>query len=363
MALQTITNEGYYRGSQTLLGNGDVKIFKLSTTNFDPLPTEIGEFAIYINNIIQLSETYTYAPATGTVTFVTAPASGATISVELGAGDREYGSYQNVKLKQIVNNFMISYVGENKIISKASRTDVAFYAQRAIQELNYDTLKSSKSQEIEIPPSLMMVLPHDYVNYTKVSWVDESGTEIPMQQARYTSNPTALLQDSEYRYILDSKGRVTEAGTSETWKRYKDKTGEATEIDKQKLEALHENNVGGRFGIDPVLAQNNGSFFIDPSGSKIHFSSNVAGKIITLHYISDGVSTDDINVHKFAEEAVYKYIAYAILSTRMNVPDYVVRRFKKERFAEIRKAKIRLSNLKSQELTQIMRGKSKTIKH
>ena len=221
MALQTITNEGYYRGSQTLLGDGDEKIFKLSTTNFDPLPTEIGEFAIYINNIIQLSETYTYAPATGTVTFVTAPASGATISVELGAGDREYGSYQNIKLKQIVYNFMISYVGENKIISKASRTDVAFYAQRAIQELNYDTLKSSKSQEIEIPPSLMMVLPHDYVNYTKVSWVDESGTEIPMQQARYTSNPTALLQDSEYRYILDSKGRVTEAGTSETWKRYK----------------------------------------------------------------------------------------------------------------------------------------------
>ncbi len=67
--------------------------------------------------------------------------------------------------------------------------------------------------------------------------------------------------------------------------------------------------------------------------------------------------------HKFAEEAMYKCIAYAILSTRQNVPEYVVRRYKKERFAETRKAKLRLSNIKLEEITQIFRGKSKQIKH
>ena len=36
---------------------------------------------------------------------------------------------------------------------------------------------------------------------------------------------------------------------------------------------------------------------------------------------------------------------------------------KKERFAEQRKAKLRLSNFKIEELAQIMRGKSKWIKH
>ena len=36
---------------------------------------------------------------------------------------------------------------------------------------------------------------------------------------------------------------------------------------------------------------------------------------------------------------------------------------KKERFAETRKAKIRLSNYKTEELTQILRGGSKIIKH
>ena len=89
----------------------------------------------------------------------------------------DLGGYQFISLKHIINNFMISYVGEGKIIPKVKRTDVLFHAQRAIQELSYDTLKSKKSQEIELPPSLTMPLPHDYVNYVRLAWSDNSGIE------------------------------------------------------------------------------------------------------------------------------------------------------------------------------------------
>ena len=41
----------------------------------------------------------------------------------------------------------------------------------------------------------------------------------------------------------------------------------------------------------------------------------------------------------------------------------LVNRLKKEKFASKRVAKLRLSNLKSEEITQIMRNKSKQIKH
>jgi len=51
------------------------------------------------------------------------------------------------------------------------------------------------------------------------------------------------------------------------------------------------------------------------------------------------------------------------MSTRANVQEYIVRRFQKDKFAAVRKAKLRLSNLKLEELTQILRGKSKQIKH
>ena len=50
----------------------------------------------------------------------------------------DLGNYQFVSLDDIVNQFMIVYVGEEKLISRAKRTDVAFHAQRAMQELSFD---------------------------------------------------------------------------------------------------------------------------------------------------------------------------------------------------------------------------------
>jgi hypothetical protein len=44
------------------------------------------------------------------------------------------------------------------------------------------------------------------------------------------------------------------------------------------------------------------------------------------------------------------------------MPEYIVQRFKKERFAESRKAKIRLSRIKIEEFTQVLKGLSKPIK-
>jgi hypothetical protein len=120
---------------------------------------------------------------------------------------------------------------------------------------------------------------------------------------------------------------------------------------------------GSRFGLDPQHAQANGSFYIDNETGKIHFSSNISGKTVILDYISDSLGTDgEMQVHKFAEDAMYKYIVHAVLSTS-SYGQPLVSRLIKEKFAAIRKAKLRLSNLKLEELTQILRGKSKQIKH
>jgi len=52
-----------------------------------------------------------------------------------------------------------------------------------------------------------------------------------------------------------------------------------------------------------------------------------------------------------------------VLSAKANIPEYIVNRFRRDRRAAMRNAKLRLSNLKLKELTQVMRGKSKQIKH
>ena len=120
---------------------------------------------------------------------------------------------------------------------------------------------------------------------------------------------------------------------------------------------------GERYGLDPAHAQANGHFYIDELLGKIHFSSNISGNTVILDYISDSLGTpEEMKVHKFAEEAMYKHIAYAVLSASA-YGQPLVSRFKRERFAETRKAKLRLSNIKLEEITQILRGKSKQIKH
>lgn len=273
----------------------------------------------------------------------------------------DFGGYQFISIDDLITNFIIAYVGEDKIISKIKRTDVAFHAHRALQELSYDTLRSYKSQEIEIPPSLTMVLPHDYVNYVKLTWMDDAGIERVIYPASKTSNPAAIIQDSNYDYTFDASGNIVYASDSDTWGKYKTATTDNTATDDApEFDATY----GSRFGIDPQHAQINGTFYIDDIKSKIHFGSEMVGKTITLKYISDSVATDaEMKVHKFVEEAVYKHIAHAILATRANTPEYLVARFKREKFTAKRNAKLRLSNLKLEELTQVLRGKSKQIKH
>ena len=280
-----------------------------------------------------------------------------------------YGNYQHINIKDIISNFIVSYVGKDKIISDIKRTDVQFHAKRALQELSYDTLRSTKSQEVDVGSSLTIPLPQDYVNYIKISWIDRNGLENLIHPTRVTSNPLSITQsetedaNNDYPYTFDSDGNLQTSENSATWTKYKANTSEDADDDNDS-EPDTSLTEGRRYGLDPEFSQSKGVFFIDQLKGRIHFSSNISGKTIVVKYISDSLATDDeMIVHKFAEEAMYKYIAHAILATRSNTPEYIVNRFKKERFAEIRKAKIRLSNIKSEELAQVMRGKSKQIKH
>ena len=134
----------------------------------------------------------------------------------------KYGSYQFVSLYDIIESFMAIYVGEEKIISKASRLDVAFFAQRALAEMSFDTFKSIKSQQITLPNTQIMPLPHDYVNYTKISSVDASGVKHPLYPTRHTNNPFQIRQKEDGGYDFPSNADLVTnsdfaTGTLESW--------------------------------------------------------------------------------------------------------------------------------------------------
>ena len=286
-----------------------------------------------------------------------------------GAAVNTLGDYQFTTMDNIINAFMVSHVGEGKIISRINRTDVQFHAMRAIQELSYDVFRSIKSQEIEISNTLSMMLPHDYVNYVKLSRIDSNGIKRVLYKTGKTSNPFAITQDASGNYTFNQgqnfvidPNDLAEQSPSNTSENFENANTQSDPLVSDETD-IELDSRGRRYGIDPQHAQTNGTFYIDYQRGNIHFDSFLSGKTVTLDYISDGLGTDsEMVVHKFCEEACYKWIAYGILSTRTNIPEFIVQRFKKERFAETRKAKIRLSNIKIEEFTQVLKGMGKQIK-
>ena len=271
--------------------------------------------------------------------------------------------YQFVSLHNIISAFMVTHVGEDKLINKVNRTDVQFFAMRAIQELSYDVFRSVKMVEFEVPGGLATPLPHDYINYVKLSRVGSDGIERTIYPTGKTSAPFHISQDENGNYQYDNNGNLLEAGASTTATNFNTVSSTDSQATDTASSDILIDHRGRRYGLDPQHAQQNGVFFIDYEQNFIHFGSSLSGKTIVLRYVSDGLGTDDeMVVHKFCEEAVYKWIAYGILSSRTNIPEYIVQRYKKERFAETRKAKIRLSNIKIEEFTQVLKGLSKPIK-
>ena len=405
MGLITETNEQYYAGSQKFL-TATASAEQAFTTTFDTelafgggtawSPTDtnyaLNNFKLYTAaaGVLTYTEYINAFTVTGnTITITAALPLNTSVVVQLKKLDggnygnkdavgnvveENYSSYAYIKLNDLINNFIVAYVGDDKLIPTAKRTDIVFHAKRAMQEFSYDTLQSTKSQELNIPPSLSVVIPQDYVNYVKASWIDSMGVKRLIYPANnLTINPGAMpLQDSSGVPTQDNFGENLE-GTSVTedrWDSANDNivNGNLTpQLYNQQYDSLRweESSMGygQRYGMDPQYAQSNGWFTINHREGKMSFSSNLAGALIILEYISDGLAYDlDTNIPKMVEEAVYAYISHAVIASRINQPEYVVNRLKREKSAKLRNAKIRLSNIKLDQIVQVMRGKSKWIK-
>jgi hypothetical protein len=370
MGLITKTHFQYYNNSQKFTATAGQTEFPLT---LDPLPASESEFIVRINGSEVDDNLYGYSPTggnAGKVIFTAGRTAGDILIIELI--NRKHGDYRYISLINIINNYMMVYVGDGKLIPTCKRTEVLFHAKRGIQEFAYDIARVEKIQEIEVSPSLSVPMPQDYVHYVRLSSVDAAGIEHIIYPSRYSSNPSqSILQDDDYNYLFDNDDSLL-TGFPVTQDRFNsfDHTNLSGDLQDENLNYSADRsaermfNYGERFGLDPELSQKNGVFIVDELNGKFTFSSELSGKVITIKYISDGLGTDDeMKVHKYAEDAIYKYITHALASGRANFPEYIINRFRKERRAAMRNAKIRLSSYKISELEQVMRGKSKRIKN
>ena len=150
------------------------------------------------------------------------------------------GYYSRTSLEDIVNNFIVAYVGEEKALTKVPRYEVDFWAQRGMQEFSYDILHSEKSVEIELGNALQFPLPQDYVNYVKVSHVGEDGRKNVLLPVRTVGNPTAILQDGSHNFLYDSGGEVQVGAKSTAITRFQDPNNPANR--SQSAQDYYNNN-------------------------------------------------------------------------------------------------------------------------
>lgn len=403
--LITETNRQYYEGAQGFIANGTQTSF---TTTFDTNlifggynPSSVGyganNFKIYTSptgyaeSWTEYTSAYTVVGNTITTTATLPANTYIVVQLKILTGgnygtasqpgsyaygntvEDNYGSYSYITLDDVVNNFMIAYVGNGKLISSVKKTDVIFHAKRSLQEFSYDVLKSIKSQELTIPHSLSVVIPQDYVNYVRMSWIDWHGVKhIIYPTNNLTIDPSETpIQDDYGVPVQDDFGSNVD-GDSITEQRWKEHNGTYESYDSSAFVGDWRNGdewvqsfyYGRQYGIDPQFANVNGYFTINDREGKISFSSNLVHKLIVLEYISDGLAYEmDSRVPKMAEEAMYAYILHAIIANKANQPEYLVQRLKQEKTAKLRNTKIRLSNIKLEEITQVLRGQSKWIKH
>ena len=284
-----------------------------------------------------------------------------------------WGSAQYVPLSEVINNFMLMWVGDDKLINNINRYNIIFHAKRGIQELNYDAFRNVNVLEEVLTDSLQMVLPSDYVNYVRIS-VEKDGVLFKLWENPYINYAAEYLRDNKNQLLFDQAGEVLQAENSHLDRerlagkpirsyggsRHNDAWG--WEVDGVWYNGY---NVGGYYGLDTGEANINDTFRVDKKSGVINFSSGVSGKHIVLEYISDGLENNDdskITVHKLAEDYLYSYIKWAILDNRIGIQEYVVRRAMKDKSAKLRNAKLRLSNIKAGRLLMPLRARDKWIK-
>lgn len=258
--------------------------------------------------------------------------------------DENWGSYQYTPLSEIINNYMLVYMGNQSLVNNVPNHVVLFHAKRAVQELHYDAFKEVKAMELKIEDSLRFILPRDYVNYVRISLVKE-GILYPLQQNTQILGATSYEQDTDGELVFDNST--------------------LTPIESS-LDAADGARVFqfGR-GADAQFSNQNPGFVIDKARGVINFTSEMAGESCIVEYISDGMESGDpsqISVNKLFEEYIYAYITYAILDSKLGVQEYVIRRALKKKTALLRNARIRISDMHPSRLLQTLRSQGNTIK-
>lgn len=272
--------------------------------------------------------------------------------------DSQWGNHQYITIKDLVNDFIFSQT-DDSYVANVDVDLVVYHAKRCVQELYFDIVNEVISIELDLNPSFIIPLPHDYISYVQISWVDLNGRKHPMAIDKRSNLAQAYLQDSNYDYLYDVDGDILQGSHAQ------DMIADGDDTNYLDAGTVSSERRNPEFNLDRSKVFKNGSYVIDKERGIIQFSSSVQGRTIVLDYISDGLfqrADSDIRIHKFAEEAAIEYIYWKLINKNKNVPRNEKEGARRDWFNARRIAKRRIQPIKYEEIRQVMKGTSKMIK-
>jgi len=280
--------------------------------------------------------------------------------------ENNQGSYQFTFLEDLVNNFMLNYSGNDTLLGKIERDRVVSQMKFGIREFTFSMLHQAKVVELELTDTYDIIIPFDYVEYIRISWVNKATGKIhPMSVNKNTPLGIAKLQDNNAEILFDNDGYILEGST------VIEAVNDALvnpPIEQITQFPMYPNigfgtryDIEQQWNLDP--SKNfNGTFNID--NKRIHFSTDSKDRVILLEYVSDGLGAgeSEMCVHKFAEDALYAYVHYNLCKNSIKMPNYEKINVKKEFDRLYRNAKVRMLKIKPQELIATMRAQKAWIR-
>ena len=267
-----------------------------------------------------------------------------------------WGDYQYKPLKELINTYLASQ-GEDDYSYTEQRTRIVAIARRGVAELSSTAARTVKAREIVLNSSLQVAMPQDYINYVRISTVDEKGFLRPVTVNPYVVSVDAYLQDNNLNILFDSDGFIL---TDET----KPSTVGLPTIKEDVSDVREYSFRAGEYAFNPNVdrsLQNYTSVVVeDKANGRFMFDSSMEEKSIVLEYISDGLYQEggdgEIRIHKFAEEALYRYITYILIKDRRHVPANEKARAKRDYYVMKKNVKKRMNSMRKSDLEKAFRG-------
>lgn len=262
-----------------------------------------------------------------------------------------------MNLNDILDEMLLAErMNENSYVKTKNKELYLLHAKNAIKDLTFDMANDVLALELNIGSDLQFVFPQDYVDWVRVSVVQDVNGEKKLFELDRNENANrarTYLQDNNYQILFDNAGDTLDADGYNVYNF------------PMKKEVF--STATPQFQKDTSKLSKNGLFSINKRRGVFTFDEGLEGKAIVVEYISDGLQWEtldgsDITVHKYFREPLEALTYLKLIQRDREVPMNEKQRAERDFWGKRQKAYARFANIKLAEVSKAFRANLKWVK-